>query len=601
MAVTTTNLGVITAYGDAVAAGYTGTKAEWQALMASYATVGQQAVDAKNAAVAAKNTAVSKATEATTAATTATTKASEASASAQSIAQSAAQIQENTDDITQLKSEFTVVQSDVCSDFGYTVTANLEYTSKDVPNHDGTFFHDSSAIQHWFGSGYVEIPTGVKYIKYRAINYSASVVTPIAFYDANKVFISAETKYTTYTIVEDTIAVPENAKYFYQSEYYYPGDAKNSNNYTIYEYGQTYDLAAMKQSTDALGMVEVKYGSEAYTSADIYQADGTTRTFSGWYSTDFIKCAGRNSIQYDAMSYYDNRGTLVNVAYISFFDESKQFIGCLKSSDVTNGEQFGTTALPSGCAYVRGVTSGSIEPFIILNSTGFIKDIIAGNPLTNGMKICCVGDSLTKGVDVGSHVIRENYPYFMSHYLNCDIVNYGESGNTSKSWWNNYKDVHLFDPTMDIVLIMFGTNGGLNTNTLATDVEPYDDWADYADTSVGDYCKLIEKIMEDTQNHAQIILMTPPYSTYTEAQEQLVIDSAPTIKAIAQRYSLPVIDVLYESGMGKFNGSVFRPHDGCHFNAKGYHRLGTFVGSEVKAVVSTFSLDDVYDDETPIT
>ena len=41
MAVTTTNLGVITAYGDAVAAGYTGTKAEWQALMASYATVGQ--------------------------------------------------------------------------------------------------------------------------------------------------------------------------------------------------------------------------------------------------------------------------------------------------------------------------------------------------------------------------------------------------------------------------------------------------------------------------------------------------------------------------------------------------------------------------------
>ena len=105
MAVTTTNLGVITAYGDAVAAGYTGTKAEWQALMASYATVAEDANDAKDAAVAAKNTAVAKATEATTAASTATTKASEASASAQSIAQSAAQIQENTDDIDQLKSD----------------------------------------------------------------------------------------------------------------------------------------------------------------------------------------------------------------------------------------------------------------------------------------------------------------------------------------------------------------------------------------------------------------------------------------------------------------------------------------------------------------
>lgn len=112
MAAVTTNLGVITAYGDAVAAGYTGTKAEWQALMASYATVGQQAVDAKNAAVAAKDTAVAKATEATTAATTATTKANEASASAQSIAQSAAQIQENTDDISQLMSEFTALEYD---------------------------------------------------------------------------------------------------------------------------------------------------------------------------------------------------------------------------------------------------------------------------------------------------------------------------------------------------------------------------------------------------------------------------------------------------------------------------------------------------------
>lgn len=43
MAIQTYNLGVITAYGDAVAGGYTGTKAEWQALMASYGSVGEQA------------------------------------------------------------------------------------------------------------------------------------------------------------------------------------------------------------------------------------------------------------------------------------------------------------------------------------------------------------------------------------------------------------------------------------------------------------------------------------------------------------------------------------------------------------------------------
>ena len=76
MAVVTTNLGTVTAYGDAVAAGYTGTKAQWQALMADYATVGTQAAqDAQTASTAAQN--------ASTAAQTATTKANEASQSAE--------------------------------------------------------------------------------------------------------------------------------------------------------------------------------------------------------------------------------------------------------------------------------------------------------------------------------------------------------------------------------------------------------------------------------------------------------------------------------------------------------------------------------------
>lgn len=78
MAVVTTNLGTVTAYGDAVAAGYTGTKAQWQALMADYATVGTQAAQSAQTA--------------STAAQTATTKASEASASATAAEQAAASI-----------------------------------------------------------------------------------------------------------------------------------------------------------------------------------------------------------------------------------------------------------------------------------------------------------------------------------------------------------------------------------------------------------------------------------------------------------------------------------------------------------------------------
>ena len=186
MAVTTTNLGVITAYGVAVAAGYTGTKAEWQALMASYATVGQQAVDAKNAAVAAKDTAVSKATEATTAANTATTKASEASASAQSIAQSAAQIQENTDSIDQLMSELSSL---------------YEYRLKDlvIPDAKFTIGTLDSSGQISANPTRVVSETYLKYDKPICIKFKGTCV--VCRYDNSFVLTSREVLYNVAGII----------------------------------------------------------------------------------------------------------------------------------------------------------------------------------------------------------------------------------------------------------------------------------------------------------------------------------------------------------------------------------------------------------------
>lgn len=91
-------IGDVSAYAYAVSKGYTGTEEEFAELMASYADVGQTAVDAKDAAVAAKTdaqtaatTATNKASEATTAAQTATTKAGEAQTSAQTASSKASE------------------------------------------------------------------------------------------------------------------------------------------------------------------------------------------------------------------------------------------------------------------------------------------------------------------------------------------------------------------------------------------------------------------------------------------------------------------------------------------------------------------------------
>ena len=213
------------------------------------------------------------------------------------------------------------------------------------------------------------------------------------------------------------------------------------------------------------------------------------------------------------------------------------------------------------------------------------------------LNICAVGDSLTQGMDRGIHEIMESYPFYLSRSLGSRVLNYGQAGTTVKTWWDTYKDMYVFDETLDVVLIMFGTNGGLLNNTLSTDVEPYEDWRDYAETNCGCYCKLIEKIMKDTKNHAQIVLLTPPYSTFSEEQTKSIIGAEPVIRAIAKRYNIPVIDVLNESGMNQYNAEVFRPYDGCHFNAKGYHKLGTFIGSQLKSLLSTFDNNEMYDDE----
>ena len=57
MAVITKDLGAVSSYALAVENGYTGTEAEWIALISSTTTSAQTAVDAKDAALVAKTAA----------------------------------------------------------------------------------------------------------------------------------------------------------------------------------------------------------------------------------------------------------------------------------------------------------------------------------------------------------------------------------------------------------------------------------------------------------------------------------------------------------------------------------------------------------------
>ena len=292
MAVVTTNLGAVTAYGDAVAAGYTGTKAEWQALMASYATIGQQAVDAKNAAVAAKDTAVAKATEATTAATTATTKASEASASAQSIAQSAAQIQENTDDISQLKSELK--NNTISPDW---------IDGKYISNSDGSELNYAS----WSCTDYIAVNSGVVQIFMSEDLVSAGYGSRYnAFYDSNHVFVSS----FVFNQQTSDIVVPSNAKYMRLS-------VETRYRTRIKLYTQLmYSVKKHDESIDDLSGVEIPL--KIFMNEYINQS-GIVTSYEGWSRSDFTEFDGGLLI---VTNENDDYGTTYN----AFYDENKNFL-----------------------------------------------------------------------------------------------------------------------------------------------------------------------------------------------------------------------------------------------------------------------------------
>ena len=369
--------------------------------------------------------------------------------------------------------------------------------------------------------------------------------------------------------------------------------------YVVVSAGNLYSkLSVVDGLADAVGVSGIEIGYNSFTSDQILRENGTFQSYGEpWRSTDYISCFGAKSVQYTATPFHGNGVNLV--AYVAFFDRDKNLISFLDSSSFPSGyhvNQTGSADVPQNAYYVRIVGQDS-NCRLSIEATGLeqFTDFKASD-----LKILCIGDSLTRGViNTDVDIIRESYPYWVGKTLSSYAANAGYPGGVPRTWWARRANYEQPTADTDLVLIMFGTNGELTQNTLATDVEPYTDYADYADTSVGCYCKIIEWIMEQTSNHAQIILMTPPMpwpttgdESYARGKYNTCLNSLPVIRAIAERYALPVIDVFYGSGMNKYNGSVFRPNDGIHFGAKGYHKLGTFIARQVASMYSTFDVDE---------
>jgi lysophospholipase L1-like esterase len=174
----------------------------------------------------------------------------------------------------------------------------------------------------------------------------------------------------------------------------------------------------------------------------------------------------------------------------------------------------------------------------------------------------------------------------LQKYLGCTVQNAGKSGYSALMWWNNMaQTINYADK--DFMLIMLGTNVGLTDTIVAdTTISEGQTYLDYANTNTGAYCKIIEHALAQSGKEIQIILVTPPHVGNRRISNKVAAEGArPVIFKISEKYKLPVID-MNKSGFSQYNEDIMQPVDGLHFSILGNKKLGTFIGSQLKSLLS---------------
>lgn len=506
------------------------------------------------------------------------------------------EIETNTSDVSTLKNAINVSPQALKTLNGFAgVTTYAEYVKT-----DGTFRENQPG---WVRTDYIETVPGA-HITASLKGYDVFPI--IAFYNSEKAYMQSASiiSQTQYIVPVDTY-VPAGVKYaVFVSQTNYDGrefsievpTTIGENVALLNSKAEEYDeeigqipnieerVDKLENATSVEGyFVDVNGFNGIPTEAGYIDDNGVFKSASsGWVRTNYIPTAQGAHVSASLKGY-------LQYPLVAYYDTNKNYLGELSILSDTQAIVNIDAVIPAGVAYAAFVSQTNYDGRTFTIGTpatlGEALDSIGNDVYSfNGIKVLCMGDSLTAGLDGNNTKLLHNYPFYMREFCikNCVIDNKGVSGSTTRTYWNNNMSSLTLDNTIDYVLMMWGTNGDLMSNTLATDVEPYDDYHDYADTGVGDYCKIIEYVLENTQNSAQIVLLTPPYNGNTSINDR-VYAAQSVVKAIAERYNLPVID-MFKCGIGKFNYQTFMPIDGVHFSENGYRWIGTYIGSCLESV-----------------
>lgn len=194
------------------------------------------------------------------------------------------------------------------------------------------------------------------------------------------------------------------------------------------------------------------------------------------------------------------------------------------------------------------------------------------------MIISCIGDSLTEG-DYGmrgqrgiANVHEENYPYFLSELMNAEVRNFGKCGYKSTDMRKYYEEGNVDVTGSDKVIIMLGSNGGMDCDV---EVEGNED-----------YREIVRRVRAEAPN-AEIYVCTPPHATenpefsncgYTE----WIGKAAKFVRQYAKENDVKLIDTAKCPDFTAENEHIYQPNDGLHFGKEGYKKMAEFIAEAIK-------------------
>ena len=241
-------------------------------------------------------------------------------------------------------------------------------------------------------------------------------------------------------------------------------------------------------------------------------------------------------------------------------------------------------------------TNGEDKAYISNNSYDF-----------SGVKIACLGDSITEGsnLDKMENYKQYSYPSLLKNILHAEeVYNLGIGGSSYGRYWENaFVDRYREIPQdADIILVMGGTNDGF----AASEKELGSLGEKKPRTFYGDVDELMCGLKKDYPE-AKIIFATPLPNVlhdYLRNQRSYLLPQsvyADAVKELAGQHGIDVIDLYNSNLLDTHDAQVISTYmpDGVHGNPAGYQVLAEHLARNIIEIVKRDGLEgDAQNPET---